>query len=251
MATAVQIPFFAAMKIFGLLRVPPEQEHEGLDISHHGGSAYPKEFVKLEKGGDGSQHGGILAVRWVLCNNIDLLLRIVMICLRFWGACRIWMSMYPDRAMQRQFCGQQNRKIAVEACTLLCGMPCDSVVMVTLPATPICSQQGGKLSNPVAIYPLPECRHCWGIEGSEASSFMWVSIFFDSALTTMLHDRCGTTSVSKSTMEREATNLGAEIVGSRVNAVQSLCYVWQPGYYIGLQGSCIWCWSESICHLSI
>lgn len=62
----MQVPFFAAMKIFGLLRVPPEQEHEGLDISHHGGSAYPKEFVKLEKGGDLSQHGGILAVRCVV-----------------------------------------------------------------------------------------------------------------------------------------------------------------------------------------
>ena len=58
------------MKVFGLLRVPPEQEHEGLDISHHGGSAYPKELAKLEKGADISQHGGILAVRWGLSKNI-------------------------------------------------------------------------------------------------------------------------------------------------------------------------------------
>ena len=52
----VQVPFFATMKVLGMLRVPPEEEHEGLDISHHGGSAYPREFSRL--GGDLSLHGG-------------------------------------------------------------------------------------------------------------------------------------------------------------------------------------------------
>eukprot|EP01025_Chloroclados_australasicus_P052480 TRINITY_DN611_c0_g1_i4.p1 TRINITY_DN611_c0_g1~~TRINITY_DN611_c0_g1_i4.p1 ORF type:complete len:509 (-),score=85.30 TRINITY_DN611_c0_g1_i4:417-1844(-) len=35
------VPFFFVMKILGLLRVDPEEEVEGLDTSHHGGSAYP------------------------------------------------------------------------------------------------------------------------------------------------------------------------------------------------------------------
>ena len=38
------------MKALGLLRVSPEDEHEGLDISHHGGSAYPKDMIRMEKG---------------------------------------------------------------------------------------------------------------------------------------------------------------------------------------------------------
>ncbi|CAD7696073.1 unnamed protein product [Ostreobium quekettii] len=50
------VPFFAGLKLVGLLRVLPEQEHEGLDISHHGGSAYPKEMVR--SGSWGSAHGG-------------------------------------------------------------------------------------------------------------------------------------------------------------------------------------------------
>jgi hypothetical protein len=29
------------MKKVGILRVPPEEETLGLDVSHHGGSAYP------------------------------------------------------------------------------------------------------------------------------------------------------------------------------------------------------------------
>eukprot|EP00803_Ostreobium_quekettii_P009012 evm.model.scf_351.9 EVM.evm.TU.scf_351.9 scf_351:86824-94708(+) len=50
------VPFFAFLKALGLLRVLPEQEHEGLDISHHGGSAYPKELIKA--GSWGSQRSG-------------------------------------------------------------------------------------------------------------------------------------------------------------------------------------------------
>jgi len=34
-------PFFFVMRILGLMRVSPEEEAEGLDTSHHGGSAYP------------------------------------------------------------------------------------------------------------------------------------------------------------------------------------------------------------------
>eukprot|EP00803_Ostreobium_quekettii_P009089 evm.model.scf_515.7 EVM.evm.TU.scf_515.7 scf_515:56938-63082(+) len=47
------VPFFLVMKALGLLRVSPEEEHEGLDISHHGGSAYPKDAIKMEKGAVG------------------------------------------------------------------------------------------------------------------------------------------------------------------------------------------------------
>jgi len=44
------IPFFLVMKSLGLLRVSAEEEHEGLDVSHHGGSAYPKDMIRMEKG---------------------------------------------------------------------------------------------------------------------------------------------------------------------------------------------------------
>lgn len=52
----LQVPFFALLKVLGLLRVLPEQEHEGLDISHHGGSAYPKEMIRA--GSWGSHRDG-------------------------------------------------------------------------------------------------------------------------------------------------------------------------------------------------
>jgi len=34
-------PFFLILKKIGLFRVDPEIEAAGLDVSHHGGSAYP------------------------------------------------------------------------------------------------------------------------------------------------------------------------------------------------------------------
>lgn len=46
------VPFFYATHIMGILRVSSEEENEGLDVSHHGGSAYPSDMVKME-GGDG------------------------------------------------------------------------------------------------------------------------------------------------------------------------------------------------------
>ncbi|GMH37097.1 hypothetical protein BSKO_04970 [Bryopsis sp. KO-2023] len=46
------VPFFYITKYLNLLRVDAAEEHEGLDISHHGGSAYPKDLVKMEGGGD-------------------------------------------------------------------------------------------------------------------------------------------------------------------------------------------------------
>lgn len=47
------VPFFLLTHFLGILRVSPEEEHEGLDISHHGGSAYPKDLVRMEKGAEG------------------------------------------------------------------------------------------------------------------------------------------------------------------------------------------------------
>ena len=38
--TALMAPFFAALRAGGLLRVSEEDERLGLDLSHHGGSAY-------------------------------------------------------------------------------------------------------------------------------------------------------------------------------------------------------------------
>lgn len=40
------LPFFYLLKKIKLLRVAPFEEHEGLDVSHHGGSAYPNDRIK-------------------------------------------------------------------------------------------------------------------------------------------------------------------------------------------------------------
>jgi ammonium transporter, Amt family len=46
-------PFFYAMKAAGLLRVDEAEEKAGLDVSHHGGSAYhAEEALAVVKGGD-------------------------------------------------------------------------------------------------------------------------------------------------------------------------------------------------------
>ncbi|GMH37087.1 hypothetical protein BSKO_04960 [Bryopsis sp. KO-2023] len=39
------VPFFYMAKSLGLLRVSPMEEHDGLDISHHGGAAYPTDKI--------------------------------------------------------------------------------------------------------------------------------------------------------------------------------------------------------------
>ena len=39
----IMVPFFMILKKLNLFRVPPEVESAGLDVSHHGGSAYPHE----------------------------------------------------------------------------------------------------------------------------------------------------------------------------------------------------------------
>jgi len=38
-------PLFMLLKFFGILRVPVDQEEDGIDVSHHGGAAYPEEKV--------------------------------------------------------------------------------------------------------------------------------------------------------------------------------------------------------------
>eukprot|EP01023_Acetabularia_acetabulum_P051316 TRINITY_DN5658_c0_g1_i2.p1 TRINITY_DN5658_c0_g1~~TRINITY_DN5658_c0_g1_i2.p1 ORF type:complete len:638 (+),score=115.08 TRINITY_DN5658_c0_g1_i2:39-1952(+) len=55
--TVHMLPFFLIMKGLGLLRVDPEEERNGLDLSHHGGEAYPgqgsyvrrDEFIVLKR----------------------------------------------------------------------------------------------------------------------------------------------------------------------------------------------------------
>lgn len=42
---ALIVPFFMAMKIAGILRVPPEIEAAGNDVSKHGGPAYPVDAI--------------------------------------------------------------------------------------------------------------------------------------------------------------------------------------------------------------
>jgi len=43
--TAIMTPFFIFMNYSGMLRSPPEEEEAGMDISKHGGSAYPDYVV--------------------------------------------------------------------------------------------------------------------------------------------------------------------------------------------------------------
>ncbi|KAA8497883.1 Ammonium transporter 1 member 2 [Porphyridium purpureum] len=46
-------PFFFVMKVAGVLRIPPEMELIGNDVSKHGGSAYPEDLDAAEKMGHG------------------------------------------------------------------------------------------------------------------------------------------------------------------------------------------------------
>lgn len=50
------VPFFYVMKVLGLFRVSAEEEHEGLDTSHHGGSAYPQDTVSKMAGETGGSY---------------------------------------------------------------------------------------------------------------------------------------------------------------------------------------------------
>ena len=54
---AHMVPFFAAMRLAGLLRVGEEEELMGLDVSHHGGSAYRG----ASRHAGHSRHGGSVA----------------------------------------------------------------------------------------------------------------------------------------------------------------------------------------------
>lgn len=53
-------PFFIMLKKVGLFRVSPEVEAQGLDVSHHGGSAYPHDGGKAG-GGNGASKADMVA----------------------------------------------------------------------------------------------------------------------------------------------------------------------------------------------
>lgn len=42
-------PLFVALNMAGQLRIPPEKELEGNDISNYGGAAYPEDAVVVEQ----------------------------------------------------------------------------------------------------------------------------------------------------------------------------------------------------------
>lgn len=42
--------------------MPPIEEHEGLDVSHHGGSAYPKDLIRKTHGLENSS----MAARYII-----------------------------------------------------------------------------------------------------------------------------------------------------------------------------------------
>lgn len=67
------VPFFFLMKALGLLRVSPEDEHEGLDVSHHGGSAYPKDIIRMEKGGADPNTSDVMAELEALKSQVQRL----------------------------------------------------------------------------------------------------------------------------------------------------------------------------------
>ncbi|PSC68349.1 ammonium transporter [Micractinium conductrix] len=56
---ALMTPFFMLLKKVGLFRVSPEVEAQGLDVSHHGGSAYPHETKGANGGAKGELGFGI------------------------------------------------------------------------------------------------------------------------------------------------------------------------------------------------
>ena len=51
-------PFFWMLKKAGILRVPPEIEVTGLDVSYHGGTSYPGHMDTNPGGGHGGGGGG-------------------------------------------------------------------------------------------------------------------------------------------------------------------------------------------------
>ncbi|KAL4433241.1 hypothetical protein ABPG77_003289 [Micractinium sp. CCAP 211/92] len=63
----IMTPFFLLLNRLGLMRVPPEVEAMGLDISYHGGSSYPHE--RPVAGSNGSLRLGSEAVR-ASCMNL-------------------------------------------------------------------------------------------------------------------------------------------------------------------------------------
>jgi Amt family ammonium transporter len=62
----IMVPFFLILKKVGLFRVSPEVEAQGLDVSHHGGSAYPH-----DKSGKGAEAGMAMISSDMIDRKID------------------------------------------------------------------------------------------------------------------------------------------------------------------------------------
>lgn len=65
----IMLPFFYTLNWAGLMRVQPEVERDGLDVSYHGGSSYPHERAasNIALGGVVSGRGGQAAAAGGLC----------------------------------------------------------------------------------------------------------------------------------------------------------------------------------------
>lgn len=73
------VPFFLLMRVVKLLRVPEDEEIMGLDVSHHGGSAYNLGGDEMQKGGLGRQSKSAVAdgsVKVALQGDRDVLARL-------------------------------------------------------------------------------------------------------------------------------------------------------------------------------
>ena len=84
------IPFFFLMRMAGLLRVDEAEERMGLDVSHHGGSAYEANNAgdAAVKGRDAGATDEALLSRCVPIRSVVLYVRVAW-CTSCWECCRV------------------------------------------------------------------------------------------------------------------------------------------------------------------